>query len=111
MDSLTHFHSKNVFFYVFYSYSLKVSVLSIFQNFCVDTNPKVSVNRMCQFREFQVFFFFGFFFCFVLFFFFENLPFKTNKTIGLQLIQIQASSDISKHKIHALFQNSLLSWV
>ena len=27
MDSLTHFHSKNVYFYILYSYSLKVTEL------------------------------------------------------------------------------------
>ena len=40
MDSLTHLHSKNVYFYIHYSCSLKVIALSIFQNFWVDTNLK-----------------------------------------------------------------------
>ena len=42
MDSLTYFHSKNVNFYVHYSYSLKVMALSIFQNLWVDTSLKVA---------------------------------------------------------------------
>ena len=38
MDSLTHFHSRNVYFCILHSYSLKVMAVSIFQNFWVDTN-------------------------------------------------------------------------
>ena len=38
MDFLIQFHSKNVYFYIHYSCSLKVIALSIFQNFWVDTN-------------------------------------------------------------------------
>ena len=45
MDSLTHFHSKNVYFYIHQSYR-KVTALSIFQNFWVDTNLfKEPVNQ------------------------------------------------------------------
>ena len=29
MDSLTHFHSKNVYFYIHYSYNLKVTALDM----------------------------------------------------------------------------------
>ena len=31
MDFLTHFHSRNVYFYIHYSNSLKVTVLDMFQ--------------------------------------------------------------------------------
>ena len=31
MDSLTHFHSRNVYFYIHYGDSLKVTALDIFQ--------------------------------------------------------------------------------
>ena len=33
MDSLTHFHSKNVYFYVHHSYSLKVTGALYFSHF------------------------------------------------------------------------------
>ena len=42
MDSLTHFHSKNIYFYIHFSYSFKVKALSlIFQNFWFDTNLNI----------------------------------------------------------------------
>ena len=31
MDSLTHFHSRNVYFYIHYNNSLKVTALDMFQ--------------------------------------------------------------------------------
>ena len=31
MDSMTHFHSKNLYFFVHYSYSLNVTALPIFK--------------------------------------------------------------------------------
>ena len=31
MSSLTHFHSKNVYFYIHYSNSLKITALDMFQ--------------------------------------------------------------------------------
>ena len=31
MNSLTHFHSRNVYFYIHYSNSLKVTALDMFQ--------------------------------------------------------------------------------
>ena len=46
MDSLTLFHSKNVYFYLRYSYSLKIMALSIFQNFWVDTSLKQKFSLM-----------------------------------------------------------------
>ena len=38
MDSLTHFHLKNLHFYINYSYSLKDMALFNFPNFWADTN-------------------------------------------------------------------------
>ena len=40
MDSLTHFHSKNVHFYTHYSNSLKVTALDMFLKKLVDTPLK-----------------------------------------------------------------------
>ena len=48
MESLTHFHSKNVCFYQHYSYNLKVTALSIYQNFWIDTNLKIL--GLCHFK-------------------------------------------------------------
>ena len=31
MDSITQYHSKNVYFYIYYSYSLKVAALDMFK--------------------------------------------------------------------------------
>ena len=33
MDFLTHFHSRDVYFYIYYSYNLKVMALSYFSKF------------------------------------------------------------------------------
>ena len=44
MDSLTHFHYKNVYFYIHHSYDWKVTVCSIFHNFLVDTPLKEIVQ-------------------------------------------------------------------
>ena len=44
MDSLTHFLSKNVYFYIHHSNSSKVTALDIFYNFWVDTLRKGGVN-------------------------------------------------------------------
>ena len=42
MDSLTHFHSKNVYFYIHYSNSLKVTALDMLKKNCVHTPLKTS---------------------------------------------------------------------
>ena len=39
MDSLTHLHSRNVYFYIHYSNSLKVTALHMFQN-NLDSHPR-----------------------------------------------------------------------
>ena len=39
MDSMTHFHSKNVYFYTHYINSLKVTALDIFQKNWVHPPP------------------------------------------------------------------------
>ena len=31
MDFLTHFHSRNVYFYIHFNYNLKVTALDVFQ--------------------------------------------------------------------------------
>ena len=42
MDSMTHFHSKNVYFYIHYSNSLKVTALDMFQKIRVHTPLKTT---------------------------------------------------------------------
>ena len=37
MDSLTHFHSRNVYFYIHYSNSLKVTALNMLQKIWIHT--------------------------------------------------------------------------
>ena len=41
MDSLTHFHSRNVYFYIHYNNSLKVKALDMFKKNWVHTPLKV----------------------------------------------------------------------
>ena len=56
MDSLTHSHSKNAYFYIHYSYSIKVTALSIFQNFWVDTSLKLRVIFDLKLDEIMTFY-------------------------------------------------------
>ena len=58
MDSLSHFHSKNVYFYIRIMNSFKGMALSIFQNFWDDTNLKSRcVNPAIIFKpEFYILF-------------------------------------------------------
>ena len=54
MNHLTHFHSKNVYFYMHYSYSFKIMALSIFQNFWIDTSLKLAKQYRSAFVAFLV---------------------------------------------------------
>ena len=50
MDSLTHFHSRNVYFYIHYSYSLKVTVLDMFKKI-LGSYPLLKQNSMFRFLK------------------------------------------------------------
>ena len=44
MDSLTHFHSRNVYFYIQFGYGFKITAFRIFQCFWVDTSLYIPIK-------------------------------------------------------------------